>query len=556
MEHEINNFNPISICCSSCGAIVDFDIINQNYHCKYCGMDTDITAPVLKMKTWKKAKNVKLKECDEVNSKTLCSCEKCGSKIVINVDEAQGKCEFCGGNMLRSEFIAEDNFPAGIIPFFINIDEAKEEVKKWADNNNSKSEAKTVLKYLSDLKGYYLPYQMVRGPVYCTVERDATNRIYNCGGYLDGMVVNTSKNLDNSILDAIEPFYFNEFKEMEFGYIAGQKVKLQDLNEKELNKRVKEEIKTDYEKKICRTLQTTGIDIKPQIDNMLILPAMMPVYILNSKEVKLAVNGQTGRIAVSNLKDKVTIPWIIEPFIITLVVAIISWVMAKDASLTAMFTVITGLPTFIGFGQNRKKRIQKKILKTKESFAQRKDGKLIIKALDKKSIKEDNTTENKAQEETYNKKSKLAEPVFFENINDEKVPVKVSFYPPQRIIKWLILLAVYNLLPILVLWIASAINIIRGVGPLEILYQYVAAWLCISVSTSFIIIMMYMRIGVYDKPVFRKIIENNKTEKIPKKYYDTESVFKFIKNLPVGIVIFFVCVIIFFLLGSIVAMLP
>ena len=100
--------------------------------------------------------------------------------------------------------------PDLIIPFFITKDEAKQRLKTWADEHRRTPEGKAVLSNMNHFCGYYLPYQIVKGPVNARVSRDGTFRGYECGGYLEGTAVGTSKQLDNLVLNDMEPFDWAE----------------------------------------------------------------------------------------------------------------------------------------------------------------------------------------------------------------------------------------------------------------------------------------------------------------------------------------------------------
>ena len=69
----------------------------------------------------------------------------------------------------------------------------------------------------------------MRGPIDCTVSREGAARTFDCGGFLDGIFVNTTRQLDNLTLNGMEPFDLRELEEFEYGYLAHQKAKLYDL---------------------------------------------------------------------------------------------------------------------------------------------------------------------------------------------------------------------------------------------------------------------------------------------------------------------------------------
>ena len=65
---------------------------------------------------------------------------------------------------------------------------------------------------------------------------------YRCAGYVENVAVNASKQMDNSVLNAMEPFDWSRAVPFEYGFIAGQRAKLQDIGPKALEQRTLDEI--------------------------------------------------------------------------------------------------------------------------------------------------------------------------------------------------------------------------------------------------------------------------------------------------------------------------
>lgn len=111
--------NPLEIRCSACGAPAEFDIIHQIYQCRYCGQKVDAKEPVERLKKWRALK----RRHSGVNSgdihPSVHICKNCGAEILIPEGEAVGRCEFCGGNLVRRAFTFHDNLPEVFIPFVL-----------------------------------------------------------------------------------------------------------------------------------------------------------------------------------------------------------------------------------------------------------------------------------------------------------------------------------------------------------------------------------------------------------------------------------------------------
>ena len=286
----------------------------------------------------------------------------------------------------------------------------------WGKKNRMKKEGRAVLKHLEIFKGYYLPYRIVRGPVEADVRRDETEREYKCRGYLQGTAVSTSKQLDNLVLDEMEPFDWSAARPFELGYIAGENVKLNDLSDKEISARIREETEADFLPEVERVMQTKGVSVDVLTGNLVTLTALLPVYFIKNRDLTAVMNGQTGRIAVSHNRRKVSWPWVIEPLLYTVVLTLLFGLWVRfNPELTVYAAVFFSIVIFSAMGEGRTSLIRDVILKSRSSSAYREEE--TLKFREGKNVLPENNPE----------------PVFFEkNKKGEEVPVKIRFYSFSR----------------------------------------------------------------------------------------------------------------------------
>ena len=482
------NSHPLAVCCTSCGAPASYDIVHQNYHCQYCGARTDVKEPLERLGKWREAHKKSFFE-DENAATGLHVCSNCGAEVVIPAGEAVGKCDFCGGQFVRRDFAVSDELPEVIIPFVLTEDEARERLLNWAKENHKEKEARTVETAIKNLRGYYLPYELIRGPVTAEVTRMETysDRKYTCGGFLNGIAVNTSKQLDNLVLDAMEPFEWTASRPFEFSFIAGQRVKLTDINAKKLEQRVLEEVAAGFRPEVEKELQTTGINMKMQAGNLLRLPALLPAYVLSVGPVLAVVNGQTGRVAVSKEKEERVLTWLIEPTLLT-IFAGLALTLVLDAYVGLMGALVFGLIFFTAFSDGRGEEWRRVIFKSTQSRAQRVQSKLTLTEGD--GIIEDNTTHAS----------------FLERIGGQLQPVKISFYTPGRILKTILGVVVFNTLPAICAWLLD----MEGVAQ----YQYLGVWLTLTVPITLIFWIAIGRIRIYNHPVMHQVSEDGSRKRV------------------------------------------
>ncbi|MER2139787.1 MAG: hypothetical protein ABS965_06655, partial [Succiniclasticum sp.] len=376
------NNNPLRIYCKNCGAPAGFDIIRQTYSCPNCGQVSGIEEIKKDMAQWRELKKRDTKARTAGQNLEKHACPTCGAEVAIPAGEATGNCDFCGSKLVRKDLVAADQMPELIIPFFITPEEAKKRMLQFAEEHKNTPEGEAVLQNINKFKGYYLPYQLARGPVAATVTRDATNRKYYCDGYLDGTAVNTSKQLDNLTLNEMEPFNWSEAQPFEFGFIAGQNVKLSDISGAQTEKRILQEVEADFLPEVERVMQTSGVDVHMQSGNLLTMPVLLPVYFIKAKykdkEVTAAMNGQTGRIAISTGREKKTLPWVVEPTAYTLITIALSWYFSNSLELAGMIGLVFGIIFFAVFEQGRSALVRRIVLKSDVAKAERKGTALSI----------------------------------------------------------------------------------------------------------------------------------------------------------------------------------
>ena len=533
--------NPLQIRCQNCGAPAQFDIIHQNYHCVHCGSLTSLDAPAQKLKEYrqKKAKELKIRGREEAIQKLVC--QNCGAIVVMDKGEASAACAFCGSKLVNDEFLESEAFPDMIIPFKLTLQEAKAQMQEWANKNSRKEEAALVKKDLDSLAGYYLPYQIVKGPVRCQASRNRSDRVYNCGGFVDEVAVNTSKQLDNALLEAMEPFDWDELRPFDFGYIAGMKTKLQDASGKELFARAGEEVKDAYLPTLEKTLHSRDIDVQASLGNVLTIPALMPVYIINTEDIAAVVNGQTGRVAVTPVEDTVTHRWWIEPLLITIVLAALAYILPAvfgsggSWEMAGMIGVVVGLISFTAAEGTRS--VHKTI------YFQ---GPKLLAKRDKMDL-------------VYEKSEKLVDnptltPVFYEKFSEGYEPVRISFFTPDRVIIISLLILFLGALPCILAMFYLAMESPEGtdlaaaIGNLE--FGYAAAWWCLFVPCCFIFWIAFVRRDIFNMPVMKRMTDKGRWIRVKDPAREPVSIKEILKLAFMPPFIWIVLFCLFLIMGS------
>lgn len=144
------------------------------------------------------------------DSQTIaCECPNCGARVIVKEHEVAETCIFCQSKVLRSDVQMGEGFPEMLIPFKLNRKQAEKRLDEWIEQHHDKSEAQILKENKKKLKGIYLPYELIRGPIRFVVTRDNSNRYYECGGFLEHVAVNVTDRCNNLLLNGKEPFLWD-----------------------------------------------------------------------------------------------------------------------------------------------------------------------------------------------------------------------------------------------------------------------------------------------------------------------------------------------------------
>ena len=511
------NFSDVF--CPSCGSAAHFDIIHQNYKCSYCDGRVEIRDAIKEKQGFRELHQKKIKE-DAKKYKLLSGyCSGCGATVVFEENEPMATCAFCGKALVRKEYTSDKELPELLIPFRITEDEAKKIAKEWCEANKNKEEAKHFSERISNIKGFYLPYELIRGCVRCSnVGRKDAYARFDCRGDVAQEFINRSKQLDNLLLDAMEPFELDDLKEFDFAYLAGQRVKVSDIDNYELEKRICDELEENYKKELKKTFKTDALDISVATESMLRMPVLLPVYYICDGNFMAVINGQTGKVSVRAEKDSYYyfLPWWLKAILSNIIIcSIIYLVMVicgakKDVALTALgcLAVIIGIVTLCLFEQDSKKKAFKelagrKIFSSKNYPYRRKETGELFK----------DQTELKRE---------MNAPVFFQNYLGEEKPVEYDFASIKRLFPMYLTGFVVLFLPVI------CALLINGFDFQKLTLGGSAVWFCIFVPTVPIYLLKYAYVTLYNSPWIYIINEDGSKKRLDSGGF---SFSKLIKNI-------------------------
>ncbi len=506
--------------CPACGAPAYYDIRKGTYNCSYCGKSVGIDKAKNQKKGFRDVSHKKMRESIKKFELQRATCTGCGAEVIFETGEAVANCAFCGRSLVRKAFVNADIIPELIIPFAITGDEARGILGDWCAKNRHRKEARAINSRLDDLKGFYLPYELVRGPVKCDVFRIDGGSIYECGGFVDRVFVNCSAKLDNRVLDAMEPFDLEDLKEFDFSYIAGHQVKTGDIDSDELVRRVDVEVGEDYKPVIAKTLETRAVNVTAHCGDVQRMPVLLPVYYLAFEEYMVAVNGQTGKVSVRASRDSryLLLPWWLKAILATIAgsagvaLGLFAFGAGKDLILeaTVCLALVLLFVFFTAYSQQKEDSFglecYRKIFTSKGGPFVREGDKLIQS---KKELEKPVTT-----------------PIFFMDLVGRQQEVEIRFTTLYRVVRALAITFGVVFLPVIIALLINGFNfsILNPAGS--------AVWFCITVPLSPVFLIKYGRMDIYDNPWIYLVDEHGKKKRYKAKHSkaDWEDTLEFLKE--------------------------
>ncbi|WP_018930992.1 hypothetical protein [Gracilibacillus lacisalsi] len=298
--------------CPSCGSDMAFDSESGHLSCESCLREEHIDT----------YEDVHITQSFEENEAKEYQCENCGAVVLTDQDTTATSCSFCGAGVVLADRLSGDLAPTKVIPFTISKEEAMEAFKKWCKNGRLTPKGFMTADRVKGITGMYVPFWMYDLDSDIEVKATATKvktyrrgdyrytetRYYNVYRDIDvsylKVPVDASEKLDDTLMDKLEPYHYNELKEFKTPYLAGYLAEKYNYTDKELFGRVKEKIKTFIDSYVSSTIsgystvqyQQKNIDTKQKNSYYALLPVWMVYYDFDKQEHTFAMNGQTGKI--------------------------------------------------------------------------------------------------------------------------------------------------------------------------------------------------------------------------------------------------------------------
>ena len=326
MPDQVTNYQ-----CPSCGGPLHFDAELQKLKCDYCGStftNEEITeyfqekndqAAAVGFDTIDKST---LQWSDEEASKLRAyNCPSCGAQLICDETTAATACPYCGNPTVVPAQFTGALKPDYIIPFKLNKEQAVKRLSSYYKGKPLLPNAFSNNNHIEEIKGVYVPFWLYDGAAEADMAYNATrSHSHTQGDYLvtvtehfqinrQGTVsfnmvpADGSSKMPDELMDAIEPFNYNELVGFEMAYLPGYLADRYDLTAEDEASRADHRMKNSAISAIRDTVH--GYEtVTPQRQFVNIIPervhyAFLPVWLLstrwNGQNYLFAMNGQTGK---------------------------------------------------------------------------------------------------------------------------------------------------------------------------------------------------------------------------------------------------------------------
>ena len=302
----------VSYFCPHCGAPIEYDAEKSVFHCEFCGNDVP------------KDEIVK-KEGEAVDQEQLSMyhCPSCGAELITDANTAATFCRYCGSPTIVKRNLEGVFQPDLVIPFQISKEKAGEIFKNWCHRGRFTPKGFYSARQIEKITGTYVPFWLFDCDVTTAISGNAKKvRVWRSGDYeytntknyyvqrrghfsYDYVPADGSSRMDDALMDALEPYQYQQMVPFELPYLSGFAAEKYDKNAKEVFERADARMTQASEGMLRQSMSgysAVNINAKEKkytkvSSNYTLLPVWMLRYRYKDQTYTFAVNGQSGKVA-------------------------------------------------------------------------------------------------------------------------------------------------------------------------------------------------------------------------------------------------------------------
>jgi predicted RNA-binding Zn-ribbon protein involved in translation (DUF1610 family) len=318
--------------CPNCGGAVKFDSSTQNLKCPFCDAEFAITALEDYQKElaaaagdnfdWEVDKAGKDWDAGELDELSQGSCPSCGAELLGDKNTVAMVCPCCGNAQIVQRRLTGVLKPDYVIPFKLEKKTAVEALKNFYQGKRLLPDLFREENRVNSIQGLYVPFWLfdarAQGHIRYRASRvkfwsDANYNYTKTDFYsviregimdFEKVPVDGSEKMDDSYMDAIEPFNYALIKDFQSAFLAGYIAEKYDVDAEKSRERAGRRVKASVEEEFARSV-TGYSSVRPEssvvnVGNGKVSYSLLPVWILNTKYRKenyqFIMNGESGRL--------------------------------------------------------------------------------------------------------------------------------------------------------------------------------------------------------------------------------------------------------------------
>ena len=248
-------------------------------------------------------------------------CPSCGGKILCDDTTAASFCPYCDNPTIMPSQVSGGVKPDAVIPFIKTREDAQAAFLQLCKGKKLLPKFFTEEQRLEKITGMYVPFWIYdcdgsfNGSFKATrvhVWSDATYDYTRTDHYLlnraataqfEGIPMDGSSKMDDTFMEAIEPFDYSELVDFDTAYLSGYLADKYDVESEAGKDRIRERVENSINSQIqtslvgYATVLPTSRSLK--VNHSKARYVLLPVWMLNTrykdKIYTFAMNGQTGK---------------------------------------------------------------------------------------------------------------------------------------------------------------------------------------------------------------------------------------------------------------------
>ena len=325
--------------CPCCGGAIEFNSSAQKMVCPYC--DTEFEMETLASydealhseqadsMEWESDAGSEWED-GETDGLREYVCKSCGGTIVGDANTAATACPYCGNPVVMMGQFAGMLKPDYVIPFKLDKKAAVAALKKHYGGKKLLPKVFQDQNHIEEVKGIYVPFWLYDADAEAQIRYKASKvRRWSDSRYnytetnyysvnregslaFEKVPVDGSSKIDNTLMESLEPYNFNDAVDFQTAYLAGYFADKYDVDADASIERANERIKRSTENAFRQTVNgytsVVAENTNVQLRSGQAKYALYPVWILNTtwngEKYTFAMNGQTGKLVGDLPMDK------------------------------------------------------------------------------------------------------------------------------------------------------------------------------------------------------------------------------------------------------------